>query len=247
MKTYTFHISVSDLPDTWRRVELTSEQTLSDLHVAIQEALDWDPDDDIAFFVGGDPLDSGEMYTLDFEDDGDDSEADEEIESMAESLPPLDLGNAPRPESMEAAIALIESNPEVRAQVRQMMVDEMGVPGFMADMLLSSMKSLFDMMPPGMLDQLAGGGPAAKNAAETSLESLGLAAGQSLAYVFGEDDWRFDVRVEAINDQAEDDAFYPLVLAGDGPAPQQYFDDDDEADDWLWDDDEEDGDFEDED
>ncbi len=56
MKTYTFHVSVSDLPDTWRRVELTAEQTLRDLHVAIQEALDWDPDDDIAFFVGENPL-----------------------------------------------------------------------------------------------------------------------------------------------------------------------------------------------
>ncbi len=40
MKTYTFHISIQDMPDTWRTVELTSQQTLRDLHVAIQEALD---------------------------------------------------------------------------------------------------------------------------------------------------------------------------------------------------------------
>jgi hypothetical protein len=251
MKTYTFHISVPDLPNTWRTVELTSEQTLRDLHVAIQEALDWDPDDDMAFFVGENPLEGGEQYTLDLDDDWDDAEADEdedldneEIESMVEALPPLDLGDAPRPETMEAAIALIESNPEVRAQVRQMLVDQMGVPGFIADMMLGSLKSLMEMMPEGMLAGLTGAGPEAKDAVTATLESLGLAPGERMLYMFGDDEWRFDVRLEAINERAEDDAFYPLLLGGAGPAPQQYYDDDeDEDDDWLLDmleDDEED-------
>jgi hypothetical protein len=65
-----------------------------------------------------------------------------------------------------------------------------------------------------------------------------------MLYMFGDDEWRFDVRLEAINERAEDDAFYPVLLDGDGPAPQQYTDDDeDEDDDWLLDmleDDEED-------
>mgnify|MGYP001767516694 CR=1 FL=1 len=98
MKTYTFHISVPDIPDSWRRVEVAAEQTLEDLHHAIQEALDWDPDDDIAFFVGENPLEGGEQYTLTVDEDWDDEEDeesedvdDEEIESMVESLPPLDL------------------------------------------------------------------------------------------------------------------------------------------------------------
>lgn len=256
MKTYTFHVSVPDLPDTWRRVEVAAEQTLEDLHVAIQEALDWDPDDDIAFFVGENPLEGGEQYTLDVDEDWDDEEDeeseeldDEEIESMVESLPPLDLGDTPRPETMEDVLALIESNPDVRAQVRQMLVDQMGVPGFMADMMLGSLRSFMAMLPEGMLAGLTGEGPQAKNAAETSLESLALAEGQKMLYMVGDDDWRFDVRLEAVNDQATDDAVYPLILDGEGPAPQQYFDDDDEEDDgWLWDDDEEDEDeFEDED
>ncbi len=258
MKTYTFHISVPDLPDTWRRVEVAADQTLEDLHKAIQEALDWDPDDDMAFFVGENPLEDGVQYTLDVDDDWDDEDEDDdwededdEIESMIEAMPPLDLGGAPRPETMEDALALIESNPELRAQVRQMLVDQMGVPGFMADMMLGSLRSLMEMLPEGALAGLIGDGPAAKDASTASLDSLGLAQGQKLLYMYGDDEWRFDVRVEAINDAAEDEALYPLVLDGDGPAPEQYFDDDDDDDDpfaWMWEDDEEDeDDFDDED
>lgn len=255
MKTYTFRIAVPELPGTWRRVEVASEQTLENLHTAIQEALDWDPDDDIAFFVGENPLEGGVQYSLaleeDWEDDDDWDEdddedeepedEDDEIESMLESLPPLELGATPRPETMEDALALVESNPEVRAQVRQMLVDQMGVPGFMADMMLGSLRSFMEMLPEGALAGLTGGGPEARDASATSLESLELAEGQTLLYMVGNDDWRFDVRVEAVNERTEDDAIYPLVLDGEGPAPEQYFDDDD--DDplaWIWEDDEDD-------
>ncbi len=254
MKTYTFHVSIPDLPGTWRRVEVAAEQSLEDLHTAIQEALDWDPDDDMAFILGDNPLESGEIYDLSFDDDwdldddeeeGDEEDGDEEIESMLDDLPPLDLGDTPRPETMEDALALIETNPEVRAQVRQMLVDQMGVPGFMADMMLGSLRSLIEMLPEGALTGMLGDGPQPKNAAQTSLASLGLKADQAMLYVYGEDDWRFVVRVESINDNAEDDAMYPLVLDGDGPAPEQYFEDDeDEPTAWLWDDDDEDDDFE---
>ena len=81
MKTYTFHVSVPDLPDTWRRVEVAAEQTLRDLHVAIQEALDWDPDDDIAFFVGENPLEDGEQYSINVDEDWDE-EDDEGLEDV---------------------------------------------------------------------------------------------------------------------------------------------------------------------
>jgi hypothetical protein len=258
MKTYTFHVSIPDLPGTWRRVELTSEQTMRDLHVAIQESLDWDPDDDMAFFVGENPLESGEQFTIDDDEDWEDEDGQEEdwddegdedaeIEDMLEGLPPLDLGEAPRPETMEDALALIESDPEVRAQVRQMLVDQMGVPGFMADMMLGSLRSLMEMMPEGILAGMTGAGAEAKDATAATLESLGLAPGERMLYMFGDDEWRFDVRLESVNEQEEDDAFYPVLLDGEGPAPQQYFDDDeDEDDDWLWGTMEDDEEFEDE-
>ncbi len=253
MKTYTFHVSTADLPDSWRRVELTAQQTLRDLHVAIQEALDWDPDDDIAFFVGENPLESGVQYTLELDEDWDDEDdedaeddwdaEDDESASMSDSLPPLDLGDTLSPGNIEEALDLIESNPEVRAQVRQMMIDEMGIPGFMADMMLSSLRSFVQMMPEGALAGLAGAEAAAKDAAAASLESLGLTEGQSLLYMVGADDWRFDVRLEGINDSAEDGALYPILLGGDGPAPEQYFEDEDDAPfAWMWDDDDDDDD-----
>jgi hypothetical protein len=124
-----------------------------------------------------------------------------------------------------------------------MLVEQMGVPGFMADMMLGSLRSLVGMLPEGMLAGLTGGGPEAKNAAETSLESLALVEGQKMLYMVGDDEWRFDVRLDAIDDNADDDALYPLVLAGEGPAPEQTSEEDDEDDDpfaWMWEDEEED-------
>ncbi len=81
-----------------------------------------------------------------------------------------------------------------------MLVDEMGVPGFMADMMLGSLRSLMEMMPEGMLAKLTGGGPKPRSAVTATLESLGLAPGERMLYMFGDDEWRFDVRLEAIND-----------------------------------------------
>mgnify|MGYP002684005893 CR=1 FL=1 len=91
-----------------------------------------------------------------------------------------------------------------------------------------------------MLSAMTGPGPEPLDAAETSLESLDLEPGRTCLYVFGEDDWRFDVRVETINAEADADAAYPRLLQASGPAPEQYVDEDDE---WLWgefDDDEDD-------
>ncbi len=63
-------------------------------------------------------MEGGEQYIIDVDeewDDEDDEELedvdDEEIESMVESLPSLDLGDAPRLETMDDVLALIESHP----------------------------------------------------------------------------------------------------------------------------------------
>ena len=73
MKTYTFHVSIPDAGQAWRKVELTGEQTLQDLHIAIQESLEWELDDDIAFFLGDDPPGDGQQYVIfDIVDDEED-------------------------------------------------------------------------------------------------------------------------------------------------------------------------------
>lgn len=256
MKTYTFHVSIPDAGQAWRKVELTGEQTLQDLHVAIQESLEWELDDDIAFFLGDDPLGDGQQYVIfDIVDDEEDEEdweedelldedieddlVDEEIEALVDTLPPLDIGDKPRPQSMQEMLDLLDSDPGVRAQVGQMLTDQLGVPSFLANMVLNNAKSLLSMMPEGMVSSLTGLGTEPLDAAETSLESLDLELGRTFFYVFGQDDWRFDVRVEAINAEADAEAAYPRLLQASGPAPEQYVDEDD----WLWgelDDDEDD-------
>ena len=247
MKTYMFHVSIPDAGEAWRKVELTGEQTLQDLHIAIQESLEWELDDDIAFFMGDDPLGDGQQYVIfDMVDDDEDDEdweeedvldeameddlLDEEIEALVDTLPPLDIGDKPRPQSMEEMLDLLDSDPEVRSQVGQMLTDQLGVPSFLVNMVLGNAKSLLSMVPEGMLSAMTGPGPEPLDAAETSLESLDLEPGRTFIYMFGQDDWRFDVRVEAIDAEADADAVYPRLLQASGPAPEQYADEDD----WLW-------------
>jgi hypothetical protein len=157
---------------------------------------------------------------------------------MVDALPRIDLGAKPPPQSMEEMLDLLDSDPQVRAQVGQMLTDQLGVPSFLVNMVLNNAKSLMSMMPEGMLSSLAGSGPQPLDAGETSLDSLDLAPGRTFVYMFGADDWRFDVRVEAVNAETEADAVYPRLLQASGPAPEQYVDWDD--DDWLLDDLEED-------
>jgi hypothetical protein len=259
MKTYAFHVSIPDSAQAWRKVELRGDQTLQDLHVAIQEALDWEPDDDIAFFLGDDPLGDEQQYVIfDGDDDEDDEDwedddlleedledelLDDEIEILVEGLPPIDIGDKPRHQSMQEMLDLLESDPEVRTQVAKMMTDQLGVPSFLVNMVLNNAKSLMSMMPQEMLSSMVGSVPEPLDAAEASLDSLGLAEGRSFVYMFGEDDWRFDVRVETIHVEADAETIYPRLLQAEGPAPEQYVDWDEADEEWLWDDEEDEDDF----
>ena len=83
MKTYTFHVSLPGFGRVWRKVELAADQTLEDLHFAIQNAYGWDSSHLYSFFMSGDPWDSTTEYCLpedafDLEDD--DLDEDEEWE-----------------------------------------------------------------------------------------------------------------------------------------------------------------------
>jgi hypothetical protein len=57
----------------------------------------------------------------------------------------------------------------------------------------------------------------------TTLESLGLTPKQEFMYLFDYgDEWRFKVRVHAINENADPDAEYPRLVESVGKAPEQY-------------------------
>ncbi len=247
MNTYTFRISLADDPSIWRRVQLTGEQSLRDLHIAIQEALDWEPDDDIAFLLG--PANGNadtEYIILDDEDtyDDDDEDEDEEwlellsemqskedVKAALDQIPTGDFAGA-SPQSIEDAIALLESNPQIRSQISEALTKQFGIPKFMSDMLLENLSGFQQALEMTELDEkeslLKSG-----NAAQVSLDELTFSAERAMIYVYGDEEWIFDVALDAAEVIDEPQAEYPLILDGNGESPDQFiFWGDADEDDW---------------
>ena len=55
--TYTLRVAYRYQPDFWRDIEIAADQNLEDLHLAIQQALDWDDDHLYSFYTGRRPYD----------------------------------------------------------------------------------------------------------------------------------------------------------------------------------------------
>jgi len=53
MKTYILHVSLPGTGRVWRKIEIRADQTLEDLHLAIQRAYGWDADHLYSFFISG--------------------------------------------------------------------------------------------------------------------------------------------------------------------------------------------------
>ncbi len=56
--SYTFRVNLRALPKVWRDIELTEDQTLEDLHLAIQQAYGWYDDHLYSYFMNGKAWDS---------------------------------------------------------------------------------------------------------------------------------------------------------------------------------------------
>ncbi len=59
---YRFQVKLDWKKSVWRRIELRGDQTLHDLHNAIQSAFEWDDDHLYAFFLSGRAWDSASEY-----------------------------------------------------------------------------------------------------------------------------------------------------------------------------------------
>ncbi len=59
---YRFQVRLQWMRDVWRRVELTGDLTLHHLHLAIQQAFDWDDDHLYAFYLSGKAWDRSTAY-----------------------------------------------------------------------------------------------------------------------------------------------------------------------------------------
>ena len=193
MKTYTFHVSLPGTGRTWRKIEMSADQTLEELHFAIQDAYEWDTDHLYSFFMSGQAWDEGSEYRL---PEGSDPwrvpiEEDEEEEEWPERTP----------EERERSLRALFGGGE------GMTVEEMQahVDAFWDEYLAEE-----DELGPG-------------NVQITTLEELDLEPGQEFMYLFDYgDDWRFKVRVHAINENADPDGEYPRLVESVGKAPEQY-------------------------
>lgn len=219
MKTYTFHVSLPDAGRVWRKIELGAEQTLEDLHLAIQNAYDWGNDHLYSFFMNNKAWDPSSEYTvpegalyegmeiIEGDEEYDDDEEDEEDEGSAFSL---DDWRAMSQKEQEALIKEFTRDTGLPASFFQDMIDE-----------LERMEQNPDLFEEEEI----------RDVRVTQLESLGLKKGQEFMYLFDYgDEHRFRVKVDAINANADANVSYPRVVESVGDAPEQYSGWDDE--DW---------------
>lgn len=277
MLTYTFHISLPGYGRLWRKLELPAEFTLEDLHLAIQNAYDFDNDHLYSFFMSGKAWDRETEYSLpedatpwgfrvidqaEVDEDGDEDEIilDPTNTALAEGvagLPdPADLFpgeplEPPNPTELRDMFAQLKENPEMREQFMQAISTQLGLPPLMAQMMLGNMDTLLSNLSDDQLQAvlsadlgdeddfdeddtrfdsgnvgLFGMGGLFDEAGDVrtaTLESLKLKKGKKFLYLFDYgDEWRFNVKVHAINKDADPNLAYPLLVESVGEAPIQY-------------------------
>ena len=62
LQTYTFKVTYLRKPSVWRTIEISEDQTLDDLHYAIQNAVDFDFDHLYSFYMSGQAWDDSTEY-----------------------------------------------------------------------------------------------------------------------------------------------------------------------------------------
>ena len=187
MKTYIFHVSVARTGRTWRKIEIRDNQTLHGLHLAIQDAFEFDNDHLYSFFMSGKAWDRRTEYR------------------PPEGYHPWSV--IPEVKTQE------DDEPRTRA-----MITEEYVSNLFGDKLGELREKMTDAEWVDFLDQFAGPG----DALTTKMEHLKLAPDQKFMYLFDYgDEWRFTIRVHAINPDAPDGE-YPRIVESVGKAPPQY-------------------------
>lgn len=238
MKIYTFHVSLPGHGRLWRKLELPGETTLENLHFAIQAAYDFDADHLYSFFMSGKAWDTATEYSLPEDADPwggllavDDEEAPEEAMMNGEvDGEALTLGEMPTSQDLRTMFAALKENPELRDQFVQAFTLQMGMPAAMVEMMLSNIDTLMETTSDEqlnemleMVDEELEDEEPAGDVRTTTLDSLELKKGKTFMYLFDYgDEWRFKVKVDAINDNANPNAEYPRLVEAVGEAPAQY-------------------------
>jgi len=245
MRTYTFHVSLPGYGRVWRKLELPSDFTLEDLHLAIQEAFAFDNDHLYSFFMSGKAWDAATEYALpegadpwgfgplDEEEEGDEAEEDEMlVDEEGEELP------EPTLEELREMFDALKADPALMAEAKKQITQQLGMPGFLFDMIVNNSDMVMELAGnlPALDDAEFGAAPPGGDVRETTLDALDLKRGKTFLYLFDYgDEWRFKVKVSAVNEDADPGLEYPLLVESVGEAPAQYGE---------WEDEEEDGDEE---
>jgi len=97
MKSYTLHVTLIGHGRVWRKLLLREDQTLEELHIAIQEAFGWDADHLYSFFLSGRAWDYESEYSIPDAADAwgfDMDEGESEEEEMVRTLAPEETRRA---------------------------------------------------------------------------------------------------------------------------------------------------------
>lgn len=252
MKTYTFHVSIPGTGRVWRKIEMVGDDTLEDLHWAIQNAFHFEGDHLYSFFMSGKAWDRSTEYTLledTFEQDNGDDDIEPDDQEFADEVdyeefdPEIDeesrqaildsLGDEPPPESFEDMLIMISSNAELRGQMVKLMSEQTGIPEFVADALFKNANTLMAMMGESGLEGMFDDTEAQGDVRQITLEALEPKPDQRFLYLFDYgDEWRFQVKVDKIGDEIEPGVKYPRIVQSVGDPPPQY-PDLDEDDEWY--------------
>lgn len=270
MKTYTFHVGLPGHGRMWRKVELTAEQTLADLHLAIQQAFAFYNDHLFSFFMSGRAWDTASEYCLPegmgpWRGDWDEGEEESVLvlkngiwtEIPSEELTdeydvargvPSSPPNAEEAQNSQESIETGTFRPALLASLDlpadfelpedyKLGQDIFGMLDLVQRLKNKPLQTLTEAekliflyigemaleFMQGPVDFSAFLPPEPGDVRTTTLESLALTKGQTFLYLFDYgDEWRFKVRVHAINEDAPDDAEYPRVVQSVGQAPAQY-------------------------
>ncbi len=216
MKTYIFHVSLPGTGRVWRKIQIRADQTLEDLHFAIQKAYHWDADHLYSFFMSGKVWDKKTEYCLPegyspwgkpIDDIGRAEDKSEKVEKP-DSHPQRQVEGleAKRREWMDKFMGIdrIQEIQGVSEKIEEKIREEMG--SFLGRKLTSTWRRPVE---PG-------------DVRKTKIEDLKLEKGDEFMYLFDYgDDHRFKVRVHGIQEGSET-TDYPTVVQSVGKAPKQY-------------------------
>ncbi len=177
-----------------------------------------------------------------FDDDDDliDEEEDEEDDLAAfSSLPGLSAAGLPMPtpDQLREMFSALNTDEATRNAFIQAMAAQMGMPEAMARTLFSNLDNVIGTMSNQQLNamlnlELDGEDNAENDDADeeeirdvraTTLAALELKKGKKFLYLFDYgDEWRFNIKVDAVNPNADPQRAYPLLVERVGEPPQQY-------------------------